>query len=329
MVLHHPADIDRSPLRLEDVDAPTPGKGEVRLAVSVCAVCRTDLHIVEGDLPKKKLPVIPGHQVVGRIDQLGPGVEQWEVGDRVGVAWLQGVDGTCRFCQRGAENLCPESTYTGYHVDGGYAEHIVAPADFVYTLPDGMSDVAVSPLLCAGLIGYRALNRAACPQGGKLLMVGFGSSAHIIAPVAVHRGLELYVASRTEAHRQLARQLGAKWAGDLDDVPEPMDAAVYFAPVGKLVPKVMAALGRGGRCSIAGIHLTPIPELEYAKHLYWEKEMVSVAANTREDARALLQEAVEAGVAPTTHPYALADANDALGDMKHSRIEGSAVLEIA
>jgi propanol-preferring alcohol dehydrogenase len=295
----------------------------------VCAVCRTDLHIVEGDLPMRKSPVIPGHQAVGTIDQIGQSVAAWRIGDRVGVAWLQGVDGTCRFCQRGEENLCPDSTYTGHHVDGGYAEHVVAPADFVYALPEAMDDVAVSPLLCAGLIGYRALNRAACPEGGKLLMVGFGSSAHIIAPVAVHRGLELYVASRTEAHRKLARDLGAVWAGDLDEVPKRMDAAVFFAPVGKLIPAVMSSLDRGGRCSIAGIHLTPIPEMDYPEHLYWEKEIVSVAANTRDDARNLLREAVAAGVTPTTHVYDLDDANRALADMKHSRIDGTAVLRIA
>ncbi len=327
MVLDSTADIDTAPLTLRDVPEPEPAEGEVRLRVTACAVCRTDLHIIEGDLPEAKRPVIPGHQIVGRIDRLGPGCTRLHEGQRVGVAWLRGTDGSCRFCQRGRENLCPDARFTGYHADGGYAELALAPEAFAYELPEAFEDATVSPLLCAGLIGYRALQRADVPDGGRLLLVGFGSSAHVVIQLAVHRGHEVYVLSRTESHREHARRIGAVWAGrDASELPEPMDSAILFAPVGRLVPPVLESLDRGGTLSIAGIHLSDVPPLTYQKHLFYEKQVRSVTANTRDDARALLAEAADAGVHPSITTYPLDQANRALQDMKHSRIDGTGVL---
>jgi propanol-preferring alcohol dehydrogenase len=239
------------------------------------------------------------------------------------------VDGTCKFCRRGRENLCPASRYTGYDADGGYAEYAVAPEEFAYELPEGFSDEHVSPLLCGGLIGYRALERAALPEKGRLLLVGFGSSAHIVIQLALHRGHEVFVVTRSENHVRQARALGAAWAGgDFSDLPEKADGAVLFAPSGQLVPPTLEALDRGGVCSIAGIHLTGVPSLEYRRHLYQERELRSVTANTRDDARALLAEAAGANVKPQTTAYPLEDANRALHDMKHSAIDGTPVLVI-
>jgi propanol-preferring alcohol dehydrogenase len=330
MILTQQKRVDESPLAQQEMDAPRTGPGEVRVKVSVCAVCRTDIHIVEGDLALHKMPVIPGHQIVGRVDETGDGVTHLRVGQRIGIAWLRHVDGTCQFCQRGRENLCRDSRYTGYDVDGGYAEYAVAPEDFAYELPEGLDDEHVSPLLCGGLIGYRALQRAAMPEKGRLLLVGFGSSAHIVIQIALHRGHEVSVVTRGENHIRQARELGAAWAGsDFRDLPGKVDGAVLFAPSGKLVPPTLEALDRGGACSIAGIHLSDVPSLDYNQHLYQERELRSVTANTREDARALLAEAAEAHVQPRTTAYALADANRALRDMKHSNIEGTPVLVIA
>ncbi len=329
MILHEHASVDASPLRLEEVAEPTPGPGQVRMKVSACAVCRTDLHVIEGDLPPQRMPIIPGHQVVGVVDRVGEGVSTVRVGQRVGVGWLRHVDGDCRFCRRGLENLCPASRYTGYHEHGGYAPYAVAPADFAHVLPAHYDDPSVSPLLCAGLIGYRALQRAQTPDGGRLLLVGFGASAHLVMQIAVHRGYRVYVASQTAAHRELAESMGAHWTGaDLADCPDKVDAAVLFAPAGRLVPGCLEALDRGGKLSIAGIHLTDVPTLNYEQHLFYEKEVRSVTANTRADARALLSEAVAANVQPRTTAYPLADANRALQDVKHSRIDGAAVLMI-
>jgi propanol-preferring alcohol dehydrogenase len=312
------------------MDEPRAGPGEVRVKVSVCAVCRTDIHIIEGDLAAHKIPVVPGHQVVGRVDEIGDGVMRFRLGQRIGVAWLQHVDGTCQFCRRGRENLCRDSRYTGYDVDGGYAEYAVVPEDFAHELPEDLDDEHVSPLLCAGLIGYRALQRAAVPEKGRLLLVGFGSSAHIVIQIAVHRGHEIWVVTRSGNHIRQARELGAAWAGcDFRDVPGKADGAVLFAPSGKLVPPTLEALDRGGVCSIAGIHLSDVPSLDYNRHLYQERELLSVTANTREDVRALLAEAVEAHVRPHTTAYPLADANRGLADMKRSNIEGTPVLAIA
>jgi alcohol dehydrogenase, propanol-preferring len=287
--------------------------------VSVCAACRTDIHIVEGDLALHKMPVIPGHQIIGRVDETGDGVTRLRLGQRIGVAWLRPVDGTCQFCRRGRENLCRDSRYTGYDADGGYAEYAVVPKDFAYELPEGLDDEHVSPLLYGGLIGYRALQRAAVPEKGRLLLVGFGRSAHIVIQIALHRGHEVSVVTRGENHIRQARELGAAWAGsDFRGLPGKADGAVRFAPSGKLVPPTLEALDSGVACSIAGIHLSDVPSLDYGRHLYQERELRSVTANTREDARALLAEAAEARVQPPTTAYALADANRALRDMKHT-----------
>jgi alcohol dehydrogenase, propanol-preferring len=330
MILTKQLPVDESPLTLAEIDTPRAGPGEVRVKVNVCAVCRTDLHIIEGDLEVHKVPVIPGHQIVGRVDETGAGVTRLRVGQRIGMGWLQHVDGTCRFCRRGRENLCRDSRYTGYDADGGYAEYAVVPEDFAYVLPEGLDDEHVSPLLCAGLIGYRALERAAVPEDGRLLLVGFGSSAHIVIQIALHRGLQIWVVTRNENHIQLARELGAAWAGsDFRALPAKADGAVLFAPSGRLVLPTLEALDRGGICSIAGIHLSAVPSLNYAQHLYQERELRSVTANTREDLRAFLVEAAVAHVQPRTTTYTLKDANRALCDMKHSNIEGTPVLVIA
>lgn len=329
MVLTQQKPASESPLVLREVDEPQPAADEVRVKVSVCAVCRTDLHIVEGDLALHRTPVIPGHQVVGRIDRVGEGVSRFRVGQRIGIAWLRHVDGTCSFCRRGRENLCPNSRYTGFDADGGYADYAVAPEDFAYELPEGFDDEHVSPLLCAGLIGYRALERAAVPEQGRLLLVGFGSSARIVLQLALHRGHEIHVVTRSENHIRQAKQMGAAWAGaDFRNLPAKADSAILFAPSGKLVPPTMEALERGGICSIAGIHLSDVPELNYARHLYQERELRSVTSNTRDDARALFAEASAARLRLQTTPYSLQEANRALADMKQSNVDGTPVLII-
>jgi propanol-preferring alcohol dehydrogenase len=329
MVLDRSADIDESPLVMREVDDPHPAAGEVRISVTVCAVCRTDLHVIEGDLPAEKRPVIPGHQVVGVVDELGEGCSRLREGDRVGIAWLRHTDGTCQFCRSSRENLCPDSRYTGYHADGGYGEFATVPEAFAYSLPHEFDDVTGSPLLCAGLIGYRALKRAQVPDAGKLLLVGFGSSAHVVLQIARYRGYETFVVTRSANHVRMAKQMGADWAGsDMADIPTKVDSAILFAPTGRLVPPVMEALDRGGTLSIAGIHLSDVPPLNYEQHLFYDKEIRSVAANTREDGQELLAEAVDAGVVPHVTTYPLAEANKALQDMKHSRVEGTGVLVI-
>jgi len=329
MILTQQRPVEDSPLVEREVDVPQPGTDEVRVKVAVCAVCRTDIHVVEGDLAAHKTPLVPGHQIVGRIDQTGAGVTRWRVGQRVGIGWLRHVDGSCEFCRRGRENLCPDSRYIGYDADGGYAEYAVVPNEFAYVLPNVFYDVNVATLLCGCLIGYRALERAAVPEKGRLLLVGFGSSAHLVIQIALARGHEVHVVTRSENHIRQAKALGAAWAGaDFRDLPVKANSAVLFAPSGKLVPPTMEALERGGVCSIAGIHLTDVPSLNYQQHLYEERELRSVTANTRDDARALLAEAVAAHVQPQTTIYPLGEANRALRDMKHSRVEGTPVLMI-
>ena len=328
MRLEEPGPIEKSPLVPRRVDRPEPGAGQVRVRIRTCAICRTDLHVIEADLPTVKLPLTPGHQVVGIVDKFGPGCERLQMGQRIGFGWLRHTDGRCRYCRRGLENLCPASRYTGYHEDGGYAEYAVVGEAYVYELPESYDDVAAAPLLCAGLIGYRALERAVVPDRGRLLLAGFGSSAHIVIQLALHRGHELYVLSRSAAHRGLARQMGAVWAGeDLTALPRKMDSIILFAPVGHLVPPLLEALAPGGTLSIAGIHLSDIPgPLLYEKHLFHEKQVRSVTANTRQDGRNLLAEAAQAGVRPQTTTYPLADANRALKDIKHSQLPGTGVL---
>ncbi len=330
MVLHAIDDIENEPLSLEEVADPAPDAGEVRVKVSVCGLCRTDLHVIEGDLERQQLPLIPGHQVVGVVDRLGDGCARLAEGDRVGIAWLRHTCGQCGYCESGRENLCPDSRFTGYHADGGYAGYAVVPEAFAYEIPDALGDdAAVAPLLCAGIVGYRALQRSRAGRGDRLAVYGFGSSAHIVAQIAIHRGCELYVVSRTASHRALAMEMGAAWAGeDAADMPRPAEAAILFAPVGRLVPTCLEHLAPGGTLSIAGIYLTPIPELDYEKHVFDERDIRSVTTNTREDGRALLAEAAEAGVTAHTVAYPLADANRGLADMKAGDIDGTGVLTV-
>jgi alcohol dehydrogenase, propanol-preferring len=311
-----------------DVAVPEPGPGELLLRVLACGVCRTDLHVTEGDLPVHRPGVTPGHEVVGKVVATGPGdVAGFTAGDRAGAAWLRSTDRTCRYCLRGAENLCPSSAYTGWDADGGYAEYLTVPAAYAHPLPPGYSDAELAPLLCAGIIGYRALKRAELPPGGRLGLYGFGGSAHLAAQVAMAQGATVSVMTRGAQARELARSLGAAFVGGAADTPPaPLDAAIMFAPVGDLVPSALAALDRGGTLAIAGIYLTDIPPLDYGRHLFQERQLRSVTSNTRQDAREFLAFAAAHKLAVTTHRYPLSAADRALADLKAGRFDGAAVL---
>jgi alcohol dehydrogenase, propanol-preferring len=327
MVLRANAPVDERPLDRVEVEDPEPGVGEVRIRVRACAICRTDLHVIEGDLPARRLPLIPGHQVVGIVDRLGPGCTRTRVGDRVGIAWLRGTCGACGFCASGSENLCDASLYTGYHADGGYAEMAVVKEAYAYRIPDAFSDVAAAPLLCAGIIGYRALRRSEAPAGGRLGLYGFGSSAHVVLQIARHRGCEVHVATRGESHRELARRMGAAWVGGAFEAPPvPLDAAIVFAPVGEIVPPALRAVRKGGTVVLAGIHMTPIPSMSYGEHLFHEKNLRSVEANTRADGEDLLREAALIPLRPEVTTFPLEHANEALIRLKQDRIDGTGVL---
>jgi len=309
---------------------PEPGPGQVRLRVLVCGVCRTDLHLAEGDLAPRRPGVVPGHEVVGTVDRLGPGATRFGEGQRVGAAWLASTCTSCRFCSRDRENLCLRPTFTGWDIDGGYAEYMVASEDYLYDLPAGFDDVGVAPLLCAGIIGYRALSRAELPSGGRLGLYGFGGSAHLTAQVARAEGARLYVFTRSAADRQLARDLGAAFVGDAyDRPPEPLDSAILFAPAGPLVLPALEALDRGGTLALAGIHLSDIPVLDYQAHLFQERTLRSVTANTRADGVAFLGAASRYGVKATTTVYAFEEADRALSDLAHDRFNGAAVIEVS
>lgn len=319
--------ISASPLKLTELPDPRPGPGEVRLRVACCAICRTDLHVIEGDLPQHKLPIIPGHQVIGRIDQLGEACTRFAPDQRVGVAWLRHTCGSCRFCRAGRENLCEASRFTGYHADGGYADYAVVPEEFAYEIPPAFTDADAAPLLCAGIIGYRALKRCNLPNGGKLALYGFGSSAHVVMQIALHRGCDVYVATRGEKHRELARRMGASWVGESPtQMPVKVDSAIIFAPVGHLVPPALEQLDKGGTLALAGIYMTDIPAMDYEKYVFYERDIHSVTANTREDGRGLLAEAAEIPIRPHTTTFALADANRALQELKDDRINGTGIL---
>jgi propanol-preferring alcohol dehydrogenase len=327
MVVERNAPIGQAPLALADAPTPVPGPGQVRIRVSACAICRTDLHVVEGDLPPVRPRVVPGHQVVGRIDALGAGVSAFGLGDRVGVAWLRWTCGACPPCRSGRENLCAAARFTGYHEDGGYAEQAVVDERFAYRLPEALADAEAAPLLCAGIIGYRALARARVFAGGTLALYGFGSSAHIVLQLARQRGIDVFVATRGQRHRQLAHALGARWVGAADErMPVAPDSAIVFAPVGSLVPLALAALARGGTCALAGIHMTDVPTLAYESCLSYEKSLVSVTANTRDDARELLREAAAASIRPTITTFPLPCANEALAALARGEIDGTGVL---
>jgi propanol-preferring alcohol dehydrogenase len=323
-----PGPVTGHPLRLNtDDEIPRPGPGELLLKVLACGVCRTDLHVTEGDLPVHLQAVTPGHEVVAEVAALGEGVTGFKAGDRAGAAWLRWTDNTCTFCRRGAENLCPHSLYTGWDANGGYAEYLTVPAAYAHRLPVGYTDPELAPLLCAGIIGYHALQRAEVPDHGRLGLYGFGGSAHLAAQVAIARGATVHVLTRGEQAQQLARELGAASVGGAADMPpEPLDSAILFAPVGDLVLPALAALDRGGTLAIAGIALTDIPPLNYERHLFQERQLRSVTSNTRAGAREFLEFAAEHKLAVTVHPYPLDAADQALRDLKAGRFDGAAVL---
>ena len=328
--VEQPGPMASGPLRAGEVPDPEPGPGEVRVRVSTCGVCRTDLHLAEGDLAPHLHRATPGHEIVGRIDRLGPGADRFAVGDRVGIAWLHRTCGTCRFCRRDDENLCLAPEFTGWDHHGGFAELAVADERFVYALPDAFDDLGAAPLLCAGIIGYRSLRRAELPPGGRLGLYGFGASAHLAAQVALHRGAEVFVMTRSPAARRLAAQLGAAWVGGADDPPPaPLDSAILFAPVGDLVPPALRALDRGGTLAIAGIHLSDVPPLHYATDLFQERQVRSVTANTRSDGEEFLRLAAEIPLRPTVTPYPLAQVDTALDDLAADRVDGAAVIDLS
>jgi propanol-preferring alcohol dehydrogenase len=322
-----PGPLDGSPMTRVRVRVPTPGPGEVLVRVSACGVCRTDLHVVMGDLPPHRSPVTPGHEIVGRIVLNGTGSNRFEEGERIGIPWLRRTCTTCRFCTSGRENLCLEPRFTGWDDDGGYAEYVTVPDAYAYRLPEQFDDVAAAPLLCAGIIGFRALERACLPTGGRLGLYGFGASAHLAAQIAMHRGATVHVLTRSAAARQLALDLGCASAGDTTEPPpERLDSAILFAPTGKLVPVALGALDRGGTLAIAGIHLSDVPRLEYQAHLFQERQIRSVTANTRVDGETFLAEAAKATIRVHTTPYPFDEADRALRDLWNDRVDGAAVL---
>ena len=329
MLLREPKPAEQRPLELSSLPLPKPKSGEIRIAVRACGVCRTDLHTVEGDLPLHKLPLVPGHQIVGVIDARGKGADRFAEGQRVGVPWLYHTCGGCEFCHCGLENLCQDAQFTGLHANGGYAEAMVVPQDYAYPIPDGFSDVAAAPLLCAGIIGYRALRLSDIQPGQRLGLYGFGGSVHVTIQVARHWGCEVYAFTRSEGHRRLARELGAVWVGGAQDTPPAkMHGSIVFAPAGGLVPEALRVLERGGTLSLAGVTMTPIPELDYDELLYWERTVRSVANFTRQDAHELLQVAAEIPIHSTVQTFPLEAANEALLALKRSEIDGMGVLVV-
>ncbi|QDU10303.1 Alcohol dehydrogenase [Gimesia aquarii] len=329
MILSRRASISSSPLSLVDVPVPEPGLNEILISVKCCAICRTDLHVIEGDLPKAKSPVIPGHQVVGTVVKVGRNSQRFQAGDRVGIAWLRSTCGICSFCQSGRENLCESSCFTGYHADGGFAEFAVIHEDYAYPIPEAFSHFEATPLLCAGIIGYRALQRSELKPGERLGIYGFGSSAHVVIQIALHRDCEVFVVTRGEKHRQLARAMGAAWVGErADQMPVKVHSAIVFAPAGELVPVALKSLEKGGTLALAGIYMSDIPQLNYEETLFYERNLRSVTANTRLDGQALLREAAQIPIRPHITTYPLQDANRALMDLKNDQINGTGVLVV-
>jgi propanol-preferring alcohol dehydrogenase len=327
MLLHRPAAVADRPLRLEDVPDPVPGPGEILVEVRACGICRTDLHVVEGELPMLRTPVVPGHQVVGRVAARGEGAGRFREGDRVGIAWLRRTCGRCLYCATDRENLCERAQFTGWHADGGYAEYAVVDEDYAYAIPSVFDDVQAAPLLCAGIIGYRALKLAAVRPGGRLGMYGFGSSAHVTIQLARGRNMEVYVCTREASHRELARSLGAAWVGGLrDPMPHRAEGTIVFAPAGELVPLALRNLARGGTLALAGIYMTPIPGLQYEEDLFYERGIRTVTANTRSDGAEFLAEAARVPVRLATTEFPLEVANQALELLKSGALTGSGVL---
>jgi propanol-preferring alcohol dehydrogenase len=322
-----PGPIGTHPLALVEREPAEPGPGEILVRVEACGVCRTDLHLAEGDLAPHGANTVPGHEVVGEVELVGAGSTRFTPGDRVGIAWLRHTCGQCRYCRAGAENLCPDSTYTGWDADGGFADRALAPEDYAYALPADRDAERLAPLLCAGIIGYRALLRADLPPEGRLGIYGFGASAHLAAQVALARGASVHVMTRSEQARRLALELGAASAGDTYDTPpEPLDSAIVFAPVGEIVPTALAALDRSGTLAVAGIHLTDVPSLNYQRHLFYERNLRSVTANTRRDGTEFLRLATDIDLRVTTTCYPMSRADRALADLAADRVRGAAVL---
>lgn len=327
--LENPAPIEDNPLVFMDLPVPEPGPGRVLVKVNACGICHTDLHQVEGELPLHKSPVIPGHQIVGTVMKTGSGVTKVAVGDRVGMAWLHDTCGKCAHCREGRENLCAGARFTGYDVDGGYAEYTTVHENFAYPVPDGFPDMAAAPLLCAGIIGYRSLKLCNIRKGGTLGLYGFGASAHVAIQVARYWHCRIFVFSRGEQHRELALKLGAEWAGTIDqEPPAKIQSSIIFAPAGSMVPRAMEHLDKGGTLATAGIYMTPIPEIVYDTQLYHEKVLRSVANSTRQDGIELLRLAAEIPIRTEVTPYPLEEAAKALLDLKHGRINGAAVLAL-
>src|SRR5690348_14045222 len=327
-VLRAPAAIETNPLEFTEVAAPQPKSGEVLVRVHACGVCRTDLHVIEGELPPRKSPVIPGHQVVGVVEKAGKNARRFAMRARVGIAWVNKTDGTCEYCRAGAENLCNAPEFTGYTVNGGYAEYIVAPEDFVYAIPEGFPDEQAAPLLCAGIIGFRSLRLAGIKPGGRLGFYGFGAAAHVAIQVARHWRAEVYASTRDVRHQKLALELGAAWAGGtFDEPPKKLDAAIVLAPAGEIVPAALKALKKGGVLVLGGIHMSPIPSFPYDL-LYQERVMRSVANNTRQDGEDFLRVAAEIPIRTHVQIFPLSDANRALDALKNDAIQGAAVLRV-
>jgi propanol-preferring alcohol dehydrogenase len=328
-LLVRPAPVETQPLKYTEVTARQPDSREVLVRVRYCGVCRTDLHVVEGELPPKKSPVIPGHQIVGIIEKTGSNAARFPVGSRVGIAWLHKTDGTCPYCRMGAENLCDHPEFTGYTVDGGYAEYVVAPEQFVYTIPEKFLDEQAAPLLCAGIIGFRSLRLSGIKSGGRLGFYGFGAAAHVAIQVARHWGVDVYAATRDARHQRLAMELGAKWAGGtFAEPPVKLDAAIVFAPAGEIVPAALKALRKGGTLVLGGIHMSAIPSFDY-ELLYQERNIKSVANNTRQDGEDFLRVAAEIPIKTRVQLYPLDEANKALNALKNDAIEGAAVLQVS
>ncbi|MFB3895088.1 MAG: zinc-dependent alcohol dehydrogenase family protein [bacterium] len=328
MILNQPNSIDTKPLHLIELPTPEPNINEIRIRIHTCAVCHTDLHIVEGELRLPKLPLIPGHQIVGIVDSVGNQVKQFKPGDRVGIPWLHSTCDNCDYCKRGLENLCDTAKFTGFHVHGGYAEYIVISEDYAYAIPEQYSDAEAAPLLCGGVIGYRALRLSEIKPGGRLGIFGFGSSAHITIQVAKHWNCDVYVFTRSKQNQELAISLGATWVGSAQDMPSTkLDSAIIFAPAGELVPITLKTLRKGGKVVLAGIHMTPIPEIEYTL-LYHERTITTVANSTRNDVHDFLKLTSEIPVKTKTTIFPLAQANTALFSLKHSQLTGTGVLQI-
>ncbi len=321
--------IEEEPLELVDISTPDPEKGEILIRVNICGVCHTDLHTVEGELPEVKLPVIPGHQIVGTVEKSGEGAARFIKGDRVGVAWLYSTCGKCRYCRNDRENLCENARFTGYSADGGYAEYMVIPEKFAYRIPEIFSDEEAAPLLCAGIIGYRALRLSQIKPRQRLGLYGFGASAHVAIQVAVHWGCEVYVFSRSKDHRAHAEKLGAVWTGtSKEKPPEKLDSSINFTPAGDTVLDGLRHLDKGGIHTLAGIYMSPVPEMDYTEYLYHERTLRSVANATRRDGEELLKIAGEIPIRTTTQAFPLEDANKVLKLVKNSKIDGAAILKL-